>query len=116
MFTRALRLVAAGTALTVCLVLAPSAVSRTAANPALTVHFSLTGTITVTLPDGTPVGVTSGSRTVIPAGYYTVNLIGPGGCANIPYFELNGPGESIVNNLTEGELDNDNVNAFFQPN
>src|SRR5205085_7937394 len=59
---------------------------------------------------------TSGAPTVIPAGYYTVLLFGPGGCANIPYFELNGPGESIANNLTEGELDNDTVNAFLQPN
>src|SRR5262249_5488690 len=36
-------------------------------------------------------------------------------CAVIPYFELKGPGENIANNLTEGELDNDSVNAFFQP-
>jgi len=116
MSRRALRLVAAGAVLAVFLALAPAAVSRTSANPTIAVHFSLTGTITVTLPDGTQLGAASGPPPVIPAGYYTVNLIGPGGCANIPYFELNGPGESIVNNLTEGELDNDVVNAFFQPN
>jgi hypothetical protein len=116
MFTRVLRVAVAGAVLTVCLVLAPTAVSRTAANPALTVHFSLTGTITVNGPDGSPLGATNGTPPVIPAGYYTVLLIGPGGCANIPYFELKGPGESIVNNLTEGELDNDAVNAFLQPN
>jgi hypothetical protein len=98
------------------LALAPTAGARTAANPSLTVHFSLTGTITVTGPTGAPLGTTSGSPTVIPAGYYTVLLQGPGGCANIPYFELKGPGESIINNLTEGELDNDAVNAYFQPN
>ena len=47
---------------------------------------------------------------------YTIVLQGPGGCAVIPYFELRGPGESIANNLTEGELDNDSVNAYLQPN
>jgi hypothetical protein len=95
----------------------PAAVqARTTANPAITVKFSLTGTITVSGPDGNPLGVTSGTPPVIPAGYYTVNLVGPGGCANIPYFELHGPGENIANNLTEGELDNDVVNAFLQPN
>lgn len=116
MSRKALRLVVAGTVLAVFLAVAPAAVSRTSANPSISVRFSLTGTITATLPDGTPLGTTSGPPPVIPAGYYTVNLIGPGGCANIPYFELNGPGESIINNLTEGELDNDVVNAFFQPN
>ena len=116
MSRRALRLVAAGAVLAVFLAFAPTAVSRTTANPSISVRFSLTGTITATLPDGSPLGAASGPPPVIPAGYYTVNLIGPGGCANIPYFELNGPGESIVNNLTEGELDNDVVNAYFQPN
>jgi hypothetical protein len=116
MVSRALRVAAVGAAVAALLVVAPVAGGRTTANPALQVHFSLTGTITVTLPDGTPVGVTSGPPTVIPAGYYTVLLFGPGGCANIPYFDLNGPGESISNNLTEGELDNDTVNAYFQPN
>jgi hypothetical protein len=116
MVSRVLRVLAAGAVLVALLALAPVAGGRATANPALQVHFSLTGSITVTLPDGTPVGVTSGSPTVIPAGYYTVLLFGPGGCANIPYFELNGPGESIANNLTEGELDNDTVNAFLQPN
>ena len=116
MVSRGLRAVAAGAAVSALLVLAPVAGGRATANPVLQVHFSLTGTITVTLPDGTPVGVTSGAPTVIPAGYYTVLLFGPGGCANIPYFDLNGPGESISNNLTEGELDNDTVNAYFQPN
>jgi hypothetical protein len=105
-----------GAALAGLLTLAPAAGARTAANPALTVQFSLTGTITVTGPDGTQLGVTSGTPPVIPAGYYTVLLQGPGGCANIPYFELKGPGESIANNLTEGELDHDVVNAYFQPN
>jgi len=98
------------------LTLAPTAFGRTTANPAIRVQFSLTGTIAVTGPSGSPLGTTSGAPSVIPAGYYNVLLLGPGGCANIPYFELKGPGENIVNNLTEGELDNDSINAYLQPN
>jgi hypothetical protein len=115
MLSRALRLTAAGATLVALLAAAP-AVARTTANPTIRVQFSLTGTISVTGPSGAPLGTTSGSPTVIPAGYYTVLLLGPGGCANIPYFELRGPGENIANNLTEGELDNDTVNAYLQPN
>ena len=109
-------MIAAGALVAATMLVPAAAHARTAANPAITVKFSLTGTITVTGPDGNPLGVTSGAPPVIPAGYYTVNLVGPGGCANIPYFELKGPGENIANNLTEGELDNDVVNAFLQPN
>jgi hypothetical protein len=114
--TRVLRLLVASGAVAALLVVAGAAQARSTANPTLRVNFFINGTIAVSLPDGTPVGTASGSPTVIPAGYYTLQLIGPGGCANIPYFELKGPGESIVNNLTEGELDGDAVNAYFQPN
>src|SRR5689334_24829558 len=115
MCRRATRVVAA-VAVAALLAVSPAALGRPSANPTIRVQFSLTGTITVTGPTGAPLGTTSGSPTVIPAGYYTVLLLGPGGCANIPYFELHGPGENIINNLTEGELDNDSVNAYFQPN
>ena len=98
------------------LAVSPAALGRSAANPTIRVQFSLTGTITVTGPTGAPLGTTSGSPTVIPAGYYTVLLLGPGGCAVIPYFELHGPGENVASNLTEGELDNDSVNVYLQPN
>ena len=56
----------------------------------LDVSFSATGQISVTLPDGTPVGSTSGAPTVIPAGFYTVVLSAPGGCTELPYFDLEG--------------------------
>src|SRR5689334_20937495 len=112
----ALRVIAACALVGGALLLPGAVQARSTANPAITVKFSLTGTIAVSGPDGSPLGVTSGTPPVIPAGYYTVNLVGPGGCANIPYFELHGPGENIANNLTEGELDNDVVNAFLQPN
>jgi hypothetical protein len=97
-------------------VLAPTAFARTTANPVLRVNFQLDGTMTVTLADGTPVGTRSGAPTVIPAGYYTVLMFGPGGCANIPYFTLKGPGESIVDNMDGGELSTNQYNAYFQPN
>jgi hypothetical protein len=113
---KTLRLFAAIASLAGLMTIAPAAQGRSLANPAIRVQFSLTGTISVTGPSGAQLGTTSGQPTVIPAGYYTVLLLGPGGCAVIPYFELRGPGENIASNLTEGELDNDSVNAYFQPN
>jgi hypothetical protein len=113
---KVLRLLAAGAVVAGLITIAPAAQGRSAANPQIRVQFSLTGTITVTGPTGVPLGTTSGSPPVIPAGYYTLLLLGPGGCAVIPYFELHGPGENVANNLTEGELDNDSVNLYLQPN
>jgi hypothetical protein len=94
----------------------PPALGRGAANPVLRVNYQLDGTVTVNLPDGTPVGTRTGSPTVIPAGYYTVLMFGPGGCANVPYFTLKGPGENIVENMDGGELATNAVNAYFAPN
>jgi hypothetical protein len=87
------------------LTLPPAAQGRSAANLSLKVTFVINGTITVTLGDGTPVGTTSGAPTVIPAGIYTLELSGPGGCAYLPFFELKGPGQEIMEDLTAGELD-----------
>jgi hypothetical protein len=96
--------------------LAPSAGARSAASLSLNVSFFTNGTITVALPDGTPVGTQSGAPTVIPAGYYALMMNGPGGCTSLPHFILRGPGENIVDNLTEGEVTNFQYNAYFQPN
>ena len=90
--------------------------AASAANLQLNVTFSATGQITLTLPDGTPVGVTSGTPTVIPAGFYTMNLIGPGGCSTLPYFDLRGPGNNILDNMDQGEEANKTDNATFLPN
>jgi hypothetical protein len=97
-------------------VLAPTAQARTAANPVLRVNFQVDGSVTVTDGNGAPVGTRTGAPTVIPAGYYNVLLFGPGGCANVPYFTLKGPGESIVDNMDGGELSTNQYNAYFQPN
>jgi hypothetical protein len=97
-------------------VLVPTAQARTAANPVLRVNFQVDGSVTVTDGNGAPVGTRSGTPTVIPAGYYNVLLFGPGGCANVPYFTLKGPGESIVDNMDGGELSTNQYNAYFQPN
>jgi hypothetical protein len=72
----------------------------------LNVTFSANDTIAVTLGDGTPVGSTSGAPTVIPAGYYTVQITGPMGLPDgLPYFQLTGPGVDLLSNLNEGGLD-----------
>jgi hypothetical protein len=93
--------------------LAPTARARSLS---LYVTFSPTGTITVTLPDGTPVGTTSGAATVIPAGYYTLLMSGPGACTQLPLFELKGPGEDIFSDMTAGEVDYTSQEAYFRPN
>jgi len=95
---------------------APGAQGRTVVNPALHVNFFTNGSIAVTTDSGTPVGTSSGAPTVIPAGYYTVMLVGPGGCANVPYFELHGPGENIVDNMDGGELSLNSYTAYLAPN
>jgi hypothetical protein len=108
-------LVSLGLAALAALVLASAAATRGAAGPALDVTFFTDGTISLTLPDGTPVGTTSGAPTVIPAGYYTLLLAGPGGCSELPYFELHGPGENILNDMDLGEM-KATATAYFQPN
>lgn len=116
MSVRALRLlVASGAA--VCLAISASAAQGRATAPlTLRVNFTLAGAISVSLPNGTPVGVTSGSPTVIPAGYYILDMNGPGGCAAMPHFKLNGPGVQVFDNLNEGESDHVEYNANFLPN
>ena len=93
-----------------------AAAARGASPPTLLVTFFVNGSITVTLPDGTPVGSTSGAPTVIPAGYYSVLMDGPGGCIQLPLFQLSGPGASIVSDMNGGEVDASTFNAFFLPN
>ena len=81
MHFRALRLMAWVGTVAAVLAVPSAALGRSAANPTIRVQFSLTGTITVAGPNGAPLGTTSGQPTVIPAGYYTILLLGPGGCA-----------------------------------
>ncbi len=107
------RLAAAAAAAVAALAVAGAAQS---APLSLIVTFSATGAITVTLPNGTPVGTTSGAPTVIPAGYYVIQMYGPGGCAVLPHWNLRGPGEAISDNMTEGEVNTATYNAYFQPN
>jgi hypothetical protein len=111
-----MRLVFACALLAGLLFAAPAAQSQSSTALFLYVNFFANGDIAVTLPDGTPVGVTSGSPTVIPAGFYTVQMTGPGGCTNLPYFNLKGPGNNIIDSMDQGEEANKNVNANFLPN
>jgi hypothetical protein len=112
---RAPRLVAAGALIGSLLVAAP-AQARTTAGPTLDVTFSATSTVSVTLPDGTPVGTTSGPPTVIPAGYYGIQMLGPGGCVQQPLFHLQGPGEDLINDMSGGEVTSEFYNAYLAPN
>lgn len=95
--------------------LVPSAGASRAASLSLDVNFFANGTIAVTLPDGSPVGVTSGSATMIPAGFYNIVFSGPGGCSALPYFHLTGPGTNIVANMNEGSALKTANTANFLP-
>jgi len=94
---------------------APRAGARSTANLTLDVTFSSSGTITVTLPDGTPIGSTSGAPTVIPAGYYNLALSGPQGCSESSYFELQGPGQDFSSNMDDGAIATSSYLAYFMP-
>jgi hypothetical protein len=96
--------------------LAPAAHASRAASLTLRITFTAAGAITVTLPDGTPVGSAGGAPTVIPAGYYTLLFYGPGECINLPLFELRGPGVNINDDMLGGETDVHTLYATFAPN
>lgn len=102
--------------LAAAVMLASAAGASDAVNPSLEVTFFVNGAISVALSDGTPVGSSSGTPTVIPAGYYTVLLTGPAGCVELPVFTLKGAGENIVSNLQDGEVTSTGFNAYFAPN
>ena len=112
---RALRLAASGALLAGLLASVPAGQARDVSNPSLDVTFFLNGTISVTLPDGTPVGSTSGAPTVIPAGYYTLLLSGPGACSQLPLFDLSGPGEHLNDDMSGGEVNTEVYTAYFAP-
>ena len=105
--------VLAGAAAAAVLAVAPS--SQAASSLGMNITFSATGLISFTLPSGTPVGTTSGSPTVIPAGYYTLTEQGPGGCSTMPHFTIKGPGVYISDNLNEGESETVLLNTYFNP-
>jgi hypothetical protein len=94
---------------------APSAWAQRAAAPAIVVSFTVNGVVTVTL-NGSPVGTTSGAPTVIPGGYYSLVLNGPGDCINLPLFELSGPGVDIQDDMIGGEVDTHSIPTYFVPN
>jgi hypothetical protein len=97
------------------LAVAPASEATSAANLSLVVSFFANGTISVTLPDGSALGATSGAPQVIPAGFYTLLFSGPGGCTSLPYFHLTGPGTNIVTNMAEGETQKTTNTANLLP-
>ena len=90
--------------------------TRSSATLKLIVNFFINGTVTVTLPDGSPVGTTSGAPTLIPAGYYTIFEYGPGGCAQLPFFSITGHSTKIFSDMTGGEIDTQEIPVYFPPN
>jgi hypothetical protein len=113
--TRAAHLFASGALVAGVLVLAPAAQGRGVANPTLDVTFSSGGTIAVTLPDGTPVGSSSGTPTAIPAGYYSVVLTAPGECVQVPLFTLSGPGADLQSDMSGGEVNTEVHEVYLEP-
>jgi len=98
------------------LVLGPPAQAARTATPTLVVNFTPTGAVTVTLPNGTPVGTTSGAPTTIPPGNYTLVLNGPGNCIPEPLFELKGPGVDLTSDMLGSEVDTYELYETLQPN
>ena len=101
--SKMLRPIAAGLVVAGLVALPSAALARSAANPVVNVNFSLNGSIAASLSDGTQIGTTSGAPNVIAAGWYTFDMIGPGGCASIPQFIVKGPGLYLSDNLDGGE-------------
>jgi hypothetical protein len=89
--------------------------AHAAATPTLNVEFFADGTIAVTLPDGTPVGSTSGAPTVIPAGWYQLHFNGPGACVQVSLFNLKGPNVNVFDDLSGGENTDEFADAYFPP-
>ncbi len=81
----------------------------------IVVTFNTNGVVTAAL-NGVPLGTTSGAPTVIPGGYYSVLLNGPGDCINLPLFELSGPGVDIQDDMLGGEVDTHSLPIYFVPN
>ena len=81
----------------------------------IVVTFNTNGVVTAAV-NGVPLGTTSGAPTVIPGGYYSVLLNGPGDCINLPLFELSGPGVDIQDDMLGGEVDTHSLPTYFVPN
>jgi hypothetical protein len=113
--SRALRLLATSV-FAGAVLFAPAAHGRPAATPTIVVNFTQAGAVTVALPSGTPLGTTSGTPTMIPGGYYSLLLNGPGDCISLPLFELKGPGIDYQDDMMGGEVDTHSVPLYFVPN
>lgn len=95
--------------------LTSAAAGRESLTLTLNVTYSATGEVAVTTPDGSPVGTSSGAPTVIPAGFYTLSFSQPG-CSELPFFDLQGPGVNIMDNMLGGEETRETDDAVFLPN
>jgi hypothetical protein len=107
-------LIATSVLVAAVLAAAPALGSSSADFPSLVVVFHTGGTTTVTLPDGTPVGTTAGSPTVISPGIYNV-LIDDSAFVSDIEFDLAGPGVKLVTSASSGESPSETWVETFLP-
>jgi hypothetical protein len=70
--------------------------------------------ITVTLANGTPVGTTSGTPTVIAPGLYNL-FMDDSAAVEGPEFDLRGPGVNFVDSMFYGENPSETFTVTFEP-
>jgi hypothetical protein len=102
-------------ALSVVVVAALFVAGARSATLVIDVNFTSATSLSATLPDGTPLGTTSGAPTVIPAGVYTLQFTDTAGYGG-PQFDLQGPGVDLTENLFEGEVASGQDTADLAPN
>jgi hypothetical protein len=88
---------------------------RAADSPTLDVTFNANNTVTVALPNGTPVGASSGTPTTIPPGTYNISISDPTFVSDI-LWDLSGPGVKLVSSCSYGEEPAESWVETFAPN
>src|ERR1700760_1975880 len=83
-------------------------------SPTLFVTFHADHSITVTLADGTPVGTTNGTPSVIAPGKWTIAMDDAISVSG-PQFDLQGPGVSLVDSMFLGEDPSETFSETFLP-
>jgi hypothetical protein len=88
---------------------------RAADTPTLDVVFNSNLTVTVQLPNGTPVGTSGGPPTSIPPGTYDVQIADPTFVSSI-LWDLSGPSVKLVTSCSYGEEPAESWTETFLPN
>ena len=88
---------------------------RAADSPTLDVVFNSNNTVTVALPNGTPVGTSSGAPTTIPPGTYNISIADPTFVSDI-LWDMSGPSVKLVTSCSYGEEPAESWVETFAPN